>query len=75
MKIYKCIGDVRGWCGVNHRSLKQAIKCIENDQRGCKKTGGYSDRWIITFCCGERMIFDPENDLFFCKQCKETEET
>jgi hypothetical protein len=43
---YVCVGSVRGSCGVAHRSLDAAIKCLDDDGRWCRRQGGYSDRHI-----------------------------
>jgi len=45
-KYYTCWGDVRGCCGIAHRSIEAAQRCIEEDQKGCEGQGGYSDREI-----------------------------
>ena len=44
---YRCIGDVRGWCHIDHRSYEAAERCISRDRRGCVSQGGYSDRTIV----------------------------
>ena len=44
--MYYCKGKVRGSCGVNHRSIKAAIRCRQKDQRYCRSVGGYSDRFV-----------------------------
>jgi hypothetical protein len=38
------IGDIRGCCGHKHRNMKSATKCLKDDQIGCERQGGYSDR-------------------------------
>jgi hypothetical protein len=43
---YVCVGSVRGSCGIAHRSLDAAIKCLDDDGRWCRRQGGYSDRHI-----------------------------
>jgi hypothetical protein len=41
---YVMIGDVRGECGHQHRTIFGAAKCAMRDQAACKRAGGYSDR-------------------------------
>lgn len=43
---YVCDGDVRGCCGVRHRSLSAAADHLRRDQSGCRAQGGYSDRRV-----------------------------
>lgn len=43
-EYWTCVGDVRGDCGVKHRSLASAEACCDRDHAGCKTQGGYSDR-------------------------------
>ena len=43
---WTCEGPVRGACGVAHRTLDAAVRCIRADQRACQAQGGYSDRSI-----------------------------
>ena len=43
---FTCVGDVRGQCGVWHRTEAAAEKCIARDHAGCKSQGGYSDREV-----------------------------
>ncbi len=43
---YRCVGPVRGACGVRHRTLSGAVACVVRDRRWCRRVGGYSDRWI-----------------------------
>lgn len=45
-KRYQCRGGVRGRCGVDHRTLSGAARCLARDQRYCRSVGGYSDRSI-----------------------------
>lgn len=45
--FYTCKGSVRGECGHNHRRLTTAVQCCEEDARGCRKQGGYSDRVVL----------------------------
>ena len=44
----RCVGSVRGWCGVKHTSIDAAVQCLRSDQSGCASLGGgaYSDRTI-----------------------------
>lgn len=56
---YRCVGSVRGWCGHRHTSVREAVRCLQRDQRGCKSQGGYSDRCVYLYagdnrqCCAE----------------------
>ena len=43
---YTTWGSVRGDCGHVHKTAESAEKCIEKDNSGCHKQGGYSDRRI-----------------------------
>ena len=43
---YTCRGSVRGSCGHKHRTIDAAAKCCASDQSGCRRHGGYSDRYI-----------------------------
>ncbi len=52
-KYYHCKGSVRGDCGHHHRTLISADKCLKRDRKGCKKQGGYSDRYVIYEPSGE----------------------
>ena len=55
---YGCIGDVRGDCGIDHRTPEAAARCIEADHRGCAAQGGYSDRRIVRRSDGAEMVED-----------------
>jgi hypothetical protein len=44
---YICEGGVRGGCGIQHLTLKGALRCLSEDQEGCASQGGYSDRRIV----------------------------
>ena len=44
---YTTIGRVRGCCGHQHRSIEAAQRCVNRDQAGCAKQGGYSDRSVV----------------------------
>ena len=46
---YRCVGDVRGWCGHRHRTIDGALRCLRRDQSGCHSQGGYSDRAIYLY--------------------------
>ena len=41
---YRCVGNVRGWCGHRHRSLVAAVRCLKSGLNG-----GGSDRQILTY--------------------------
>lgn len=43
---YAAIGDIRGNCGHEHKSIKAAEECRARDAAGCKSQGGYSDRRV-----------------------------
>jgi len=45
-KRYTTWGPVRGDCGHEHRTMRAACECVERDQRGCAKQGGYTDRHL-----------------------------
>jgi len=42
---YTCSGNVRGDCGVKHRTIEAAARCCRRDSVGCHRQGGYSDRF------------------------------
>jgi hypothetical protein len=44
---YTCEGSVRGCCGVKHRYIGSAVRCIKKDMNGCASQGGYSDRNVV----------------------------
>lgn len=44
MSDWTCEGQVRGSCGIRHRTLEAAVRCCERDMRHCQGLGGYSDR-------------------------------
>ena len=52
-KTYKCIGNVRGWCYTDHRTITGAGRCVLSDRAGCLKMGGYTDRVIVEHKGGE----------------------
>ena len=43
---YTCTGNVRSDCGVRHKTIAAAIRCMDMDSKRCKKFGGYSDRQV-----------------------------
>ena len=50
MSTYTTSGSVRGDCGHQHRTIGAAVRCIDTDDRGCKRSCGqdaYSDRRVI----------------------------
>ena len=51
---YTTVGDIRGWCGHAHRSIRTAAACLERDRRGCARQGGYSDRRVVARDPGHR---------------------
>ena len=67
---YRCVGSVRGWCGVRHRSNHAAIRCRERDSNGCASQGGYSDR-VVCLCDDDGRVKDTE---LVCHNCGETVE-
>lgn len=44
--VYIVKGDIRGHCGHEHRCLRTAARCSDNDHVGCQRQGGYSDRRV-----------------------------
>jgi len=44
---YTTFGEVRGYCGHNHETIKTAEACIDLDAISTKKVGGYTDRCVI----------------------------
>ena len=49
MDTFTTIGSVRGSCDHQHRSIRAAVKCIDLDDRSCKRGCGsstYSDRTV-----------------------------
>ncbi len=46
---FRCVGSIRGWCGVKHRSIDAAGRCLREDQSGCQSRGGYSDRSVYIY--------------------------
>jgi hypothetical protein len=58
---YTCEGDVRGCCGVTHRTMTGAVRCLEADQAGCASQGSYSDRAIYR-SDGQRMVAGIDGD-------------
>lgn len=64
MTTYTTIGPVRGQCGHNHRSIETAQRCLQADQDGCGRQGGYSDRRIVAIVDGERQELTEEDYLY-----------
>ena len=56
---YRCEGPVRGWCGIEHRSLRASGKCCARDHRGCRAQGGYSDRGPVAYETGTKRHLAP----------------
>ena len=52
---YITYGGVRGDCGHRHRTIEGAAKCLESDQKGCNRQGGYSDRSVRRMLNGEEV--------------------
>lgn len=53
---WTCRGDVRGDCGVIHRSAETAQAHVESDHAACAlpPTRGYSDRVVVDAGSGEQ---------------------
>lgn len=49
---YTTRGSVRGGCGHLHRTADAARACLQRDQRGCERQGGYSDRGVRVVLAG-----------------------
>lgn len=45
--IYTTAGSVRGCCGHKHHTREDAEQCLADDQAGCQRARGYSDRIIL----------------------------
>lgn len=43
---YTTEGPIRGSCGHRHRSREAAERCLDEDRKGCRSQGGYSDRSV-----------------------------
>ncbi len=41
---FVCVGNVRGWCGHEHKTHSKALECTGKDERKCRQKDGYSDR-------------------------------
>lgn len=52
--LYTTTGSVRGDCGHRHRTLTGAVRCLRDDQVGCARQGGCSDREVV-YADGERL--------------------
>lgn len=46
MKGYTTQGNIRGQCGHLHKTAEAAAQCQDRDNVGCRKQGGYSDRYV-----------------------------
>lgn len=47
---YTTNGSVRGSCGHQHSTVREAVRCVLEDQEGCERQTaghGYSDRRIV----------------------------
>ena len=53
-ETYTTCGAVRGCCGHTHRTLEAAVRCLQDDRRGCRTQGGYSDR-SVTYADGSAL--------------------
>lgn len=53
--LYTTWGSVRSDCGHEHRTMDAAERCLERDQRACRRLGGgaYSDRELREIDRGE----------------------
>ena len=47
MMYYTTRGDIRGGCGHKHKTVRTAVACLQDDAKGCRKQGGYSDRRVL----------------------------
>ena len=66
LPYYRCEGDVRGSCGVRHRTLEAAARCCARDQRACRgaTSSGYSDRLPCKYVGGGQVeLTDEECDV------------
>jgi hypothetical protein len=65
MTRYTTGGSVRGDCGHSHRTISAATRCLMQDQSGCRKQGGYSDRSVRAVDDGDtRALTEPEYDEY-----------
>ena len=65
MTTYTTIGSVRGECGHRHKSIATAVRCIDKDDRGCKRSCGsdaYSDR-VVRYTGGAKLPQDDYEDI------------
>lgn len=46
MKLFKNVVAIRGECGHRHNTIKGAARCQRQEDRICKRQGGYSDRTL-----------------------------
>ncbi len=63
MATYTCRGDVRGDCGIRHRSEAAAERCCARDQAGVSRrypstfpTRAYSDRHPVCISTDEAEV-------------------
>ena len=47
MTTYRCVGDIRGDCGHEHKTIAGAARCLARDEAECAGQGGYSDRELV----------------------------
>lgn len=60
---YTTYGSVRGGCGHRHGYEETAQRCLDQDRKGCRKQGGYSDRSIAVI--GEDgLLYSDANCLY-----------
>jgi len=66
MKTYTCIGPVVGACGIDHRTIEAACRCVERKARAIRiayRGGAYSDRRIVAMAGGREVdLTDAEYD-------------
>ena len=60
---YTTKGDVRRSCGHKHRTVATAFACLQQDIAGCRRQGGYSDRYIVGVENGEEFSNIPYDVL------------
>ncbi len=60
-----CVGRVRGWCGIYHRTRAAAEACLKRDQRACRNLPGgnsYSDRFVT--CANKIEMNDADQPIW-----------
>jgi len=62
VKTYTCSGDVRGECGVKHRTVGAAARHLSKDQRDCRSIGGYSDRRVVGIAADGELLNLSQDD-------------